>query len=236
MWSRAKAFNSYIEPVISGPRLTPSNVACGGCLVLHADVYGKVAFDPWITRGEDLDYLLSAQMYGQRIWFDNQLAVRHVPPATNSEFARFEQDVYRWFYEARKIEFGKTQIDLMQINPKAMEPYPGPWLTHAVSRRARVTALQRAIGCPEHGEYWRIALKGYKEAGEYARENCAKYFEFQHEWPGIVRALWNNTPIATQLSGARQAIAGSPAFTGRFAAVKTSESANRQRDAFEPQS
>lgn len=233
-WNRSRGFNEYIEPTIQGPRLSHSNVACGGCLVLHAEAYGRVAFDPWITRGEDLDYLLSASMYGLDIWFDNQLAVRHVPPATNSEVARFKQDIYRWFYEVRKIEFCKTQIDLMQVNPKALNPYPGPWLTHSISRRARFTALLRAIGCPEHGEYWRVATKEHGEAAAYARENCSKYFEFQHEWPGLVRAMWNNIPIAAQLSGARQTLSSNAAFTGRFAAVKTSESASSARDSFEP--
>lgn len=233
-WNRSRGFNEYIEPAIQGPRLTRSNVACGGCMVLHADAYGRVAFDPWITRGEDLDFLLSASMYGLGVWFDNQLAVRHLPPETNSPVMRFTQDVYRWFYEVRKIEFGKTQIDLMQVNPKSLEPYPGPWLTHSIARRARFTALLRTIACPEHGEYWRVATKELKEASVYARDNCSKYFEFQHEWPGIVRALWNNTPVATQLSGARQTLSSNAAFTGRFAAVRTTESAAQKADAFEP--
>ena len=220
-WNRSKGFNEYIKRAVDGPRLSRANVACGGCLVLHADMYGSVAFDPWITRGEDLDYLLSARMYNQQIWLDNQLAVRHIPAATTSEVSRFEQDMYRWFYEMRKIEFAKTQIDLMQIVPKALEPYPGPWLSHSIARRARFTALLRAVFCKEHGAYWQSATKTRKEAGDYARENCANYFEFQHQWPAIVRAVWDCTPLATQLSGARQSLTGSAAFTGRFAAVKT---------------
>lgn len=220
LWNTAKGFGSYITRAVDGPRLSRANTACGGCLVLHADMYGSLAFDPWITRGEDLDYLLSAQMYNQQVWLDNQLAVRHLPPETASQVSRFEQNVYRWFYEMRKIEFGKTQIDLMQIVPKSLEPYPGPWLTHAIGRRARITALLRAVFCPEHGQYWQAATKTCKEAGAYARDNCANYFEFQHHWPGIVRALWNCTPLATQLSGARQALTGTPSFTGRFSAVK----------------
>ena len=59
---------------------------------------------------------------------------------------RFEQDVYRWFYEVRKIEFAKTQIDLMQVAPSALDPYPGPWLEPSIHRRARLTAYLRAIG------------------------------------------------------------------------------------------
>ena len=32
----------------------------------------RVAFDPWITRGEDTDYLLNLRMYGADVWFDNK--------------------------------------------------------------------------------------------------------------------------------------------------------------------
>lgn len=219
-WNKAKGFNEYIKGVLEGPRLSRSNTACGGLLVLHADAYGSVAFDPWIARGEDLDYCLSAHMYGTDIWFDNKLYVQHVPPEDAQRPIRFESDVYRWFYENRKCEFAKTQIDLMQVVPASMNPYPGPWLTHSISRRARLTAYLRAIGHKEHGEYFRIGNGARKEAAEYARENCANYFEFQHQWPQMVRAVWHYKPLAAQLTGERTVQNAAAGFTGRFSAIK----------------
>ena len=218
-WNKAKGFNAYITQALEGPRLSRSNVGCGGCMVLHADCYGSIAFDPWIARGEDLDYVLSAHMYGVDVWFDNKLNLQHVPPADAQHPARFEQDVRRWFYEVRKVEFAKTQIDLMQVLPDALNPYPGPWLSHSISRRARFTALLRAIGKKEHAECWRIGTKACREAGAFARENCANYFEFQHQWPAIVQGVWRNTPLATQLSGARAVSSAAAGFTGRFSAI-----------------
>lgn len=217
-WNKAHGFNEYISKALKGPRLSRANTACGGFMVLHADAYGRVAFDPWIARGEDTDYVLSAHMYGVDVWLDNQLSVQHMPPEDASPAGRFEQDVYRWFYENRKIEFAKTQIDLMQVMPASLNPYPGPWLTHAINRRARLTAYLRVIGRAERGEYWRIGNKSRKEAGAFARENCANYFEFQHQWPNIVRSVWNYTPLASQLVGARN-IQSAAGFTGRFTAI-----------------
>ncbi|MGI6033243.1 MAG: glycosyltransferase family 2 protein [Coriobacteriales bacterium] len=219
-WNKAKGFNEYISKVLEGPRLSRSNVACGGCLVLHAAAYGSVAFDPWIPRGEDLDYVLSAHMYGTDVWFDNKLNLQHIPPADAQRPTRFEADLGRWFYEVRKIEFAKTQIDLMQVVPASFNPYPGPWLTPHIARRARMTSFLRAIGHREHKDYLHIGGASCKEAAEYARENCAKYFEFQHQWPTIVRSLWNNTPLAAQLSGSRVTQSVNPGFTGRFSAIK----------------
>ena len=222
-WNKAKGFNAYMSSALEGPRLSKAQTACGGCMVLHADAYGQVAFDPWIARGEDLDYVPSAHMYGIDVWFDNKLSITHIPPAEAQHPARFEQDVCRWFYELRKIEFAKTQIDLMQVVPGALEPYPGSWLTPAVARRARLTALLRAIGSPHHAESWRICTKACKQAGVAARETCANYFEFQHQWPTMVRSVWNDTPLATQLSGSRAVSSSAAGFTGRFSALKVDE-------------
>ena len=222
-WNKAKGFNAWIEPALKGPRLSRANVACGGCMVLHADCWGTIAFDPWIARGEDLDYVLSAHMYGVDLWFDNKLSVDHRPPADAQHPARFEQDVRRWFYELRKIEYAKTQIDLMQVSPRALEPYPGPWLTPSTARRARLTALLRAIGNKNHLDHWRICTRATREAGAYAREMCGRYFELEHRWPAIVRAVWQNTPLATQLSGARAVASSASTFTGRLTTIDTGE-------------
>ena len=222
-WNKAAGFNEYILRALNGPRLSRANTACGGCMVLHADAYGRIAFDPWIARGEDLDYVLSAHMYGVDVWLDNQLSLQHVPPEDGQDAERFEQDVFRWFYELRKIEFAKTQIDLMQIVPSTFNPYPGPWLSHSIARRARITAYLRALGHKEHGQYLRIGNKARKQAARFARENCANYFEFQHQWPAIVQGLWNDTPLATQLSGARAVSSASAGFTGRFSAIKVED-------------
>ena len=218
MWNKNKDFNAYIERVVAGPRLSVAQTACGGCMTLHADAYGSVAFDPWITRGEDLDYLLNLRMHGVSMWFDNQFFLRHMPPDVADTPTRFEQDVYRWFYENRKIEFAKTQIDLMQVDPSSLSPYPGPWLSSKIGTRVRVTALLRAIGKKERGAYWRIGSASRKKAGEYARENCANYFEFQHNWPQIVRSMWDYRPLASQLS-TMHSISATSGFTGRFSAI-----------------
>ena len=217
-WNKAADFNDYLDGALRGPRLSRSNVCCGGCMVLHADSYGSIAFDPWIARGEDLDYLINARMYGNDVWFDNQFSLLHLPPEGSQHSSRFEQDVYRWFYEVRKIEFAKTQIDLMQITPSTLDPYPGPWLDPSIHRRARFTAYLRAIGHKEHAEYFRIGNKTIKNAGEFARENCANYFELQHQWPNIVRAMWSNSALATQL-GTSGLQSSSASYTSRFSAV-----------------
>lgn len=127
-WQQGRAFNEWITKAMRGPRLSRSNHVCGGCLAVHKEAFRRLAFDPWITRGEDLDYMLDLRMYGSDIWFDNQWVLRHLPPRTASEGTRFRQDIFRWLYEYRKLEYSRALIDLQQVKPASLEPYPGPFL------------------------------------------------------------------------------------------------------------
>ena len=115
-WQQGKAFNKMMARAMHGPRLSRSNHVCGGCLALHKEAFKRLSFDPWIARGEDLDYMLDLRMYGSDIWLDNQWSLRHLPPETESEGTRFRQDIFRWLYEFRKMEYSRTQIDLMQVS------------------------------------------------------------------------------------------------------------------------
>ena len=191
-WQQGKAFNAWIAKAMAGPRLSRSNHVCGGCLALHKEAFRRVSFDPWIARGEDLDYMLDLRMYGSDIWFDNQWAMRHLPPATPREGLRFRQDIFRWLYEYRKIEYARTQIDLLQIKPQSLQPYPGPFLESNITKRIRRTALLRSIGRPDGRGYRQAAKSATGEAAKYAETHCSKYFEFQFKWPAIMSRFEND--------------------------------------------
>lgn len=191
-WQQGKAFNAWIIKAMAGPRLSRSNHVCGGCLALHKEAFRRVSFDPWVARGEDLDYMLDLRMYGSDIWFDNQWVMRHLPPATPREGLRFRQDIFRWLYEYRKIEYARTQIDLLQIKPQSLQPYPGPFLESNITKRIRRTALLRSIGRPDGRGYRQAAKSATGEAAKYAETHCSKYFEFQFKWPAIMSRFEND--------------------------------------------
>lgn len=186
-WEQGKAFNEWIEHAMRGPRLSRSNHVCGGCLALHAEAFRRLAFDPWIPRGEDLDYMLNLRMYGSTIWFDNKWSLVHMPPETADEGERFLRDIYRWIYEFRKMEFSRTQIDLLQITPSMLEPYPGPFLRPGIVQRARITALLRALARSQKRSYFTAARQSSHDASAYAEQNCSRYFEFQFIWPEMMQ-------------------------------------------------
>lgn len=202
-WNPNHDLNEYMRRVVKGSRMSLAQTAHSGCMVLHADAFGKVAFDPWIPRGEALDYVVSGHMYNLDVWCDNKLRVKNSLSPLKKDSEQFENDMKRWFYEYRKIEFAKAQIDLMQIDPNALLPYPGAWLSKKINRRALSTCLKSIIGDEEHFTYWNIATQGRKKASEEARTNCARYFEFQQQWPIMVRGVWNCAPLVAQITSTR---------------------------------
>lgn len=198
-WQQGRAFNEWISAAMRGPRLSRSNHVCGGCLAIHKEAFRRLAFDPWITRGEDLDYMLNLRMYGSDIWFDNHWVLRHLPPNTPSEGTRFRQDIFRWLYEYRKLEYSRALIDLQQVKPASLEPYPGPFLEPGLRGRIRLTAWLRSFACSDKRAYRRAAKAATGEASAYAEANCAKYFEFQYVWPEAMNRLESDQLLSSAL-------------------------------------
>ena len=163
-WQQGRAFNEWITKAMRGPRLSRSNHVCGGCLAIHKEAFRRLAFDPWITRGEDLDYMLDLRMYGSDIWFDNQWVLRHLPPRTASEGTRFRQDIFRWLYEYRKLEYSPSAHRPSAGEAGSLEPYLGPFWS-----RVFCAAFGSRHGCAASGrpdkKAYRLAAKGRHGCG-----------------------------------------------------------------------
>lgn len=195
-WTKKREFNQWMRRAQQSTRISRSNYVCGGCLAIHADAFCRVAFDPYITRGEDLDYLFNLRMNGMDMWFDNQWAVKHLPPPSTSEAGRFMQDVYRWTYECEKIDVANHRIGLHKVTPESLMPYPGPWISPGVRTKIFVTSLLRSIAGPERQRYFDIWLKSRGEAKSWAARTSESYLSFQTYWPGMMSQLWRDEPLA----------------------------------------
>lgn len=195
-WTKRVEFNQWMRRALGGTRISRSNYVCGGCFAVHARAYMRVAFDPFITRGEDLDYLFNLRLHGLDVWFDNRWSVRHLPPAIEQRAPCFMQDVYRWYYERAKLADANRQNDLNSVTPASLMPYPGPWISSELDSRVRKTAIVRTFFTREHRAYWGIWRHGRSNALRYARENTGKYLRFQSFWPAIMEGLWRDAQLA----------------------------------------
>lgn len=200
-WSKAADFNRVMERAqTSASRITRSNHLCGGCCALHAAAFSKAPFDPYITRGEDLDYVLNVRAMGMDVWFDNEWCVQSQPPEEMAGApSLFMQDVHRWLYEYRKLDAMNARRDLHTITPESLMPYPAPWLSSGVRRRVFRTALRRFLTGPERLAYLRILVRGRFDADRFARSASSRYLSFAMVWPTIVAALWEDRVIASAI-------------------------------------
>ena len=217
-WRQAEEYNRAMRTVSRPPRIKPTNLAFGGCLALHRDMYCNVSFDPWVLRGEDVDYVLNARMHGADVFMDNEWKIVHRPPEPPSEALQFRQDVYRFIYEHRKLEFARSQIDLRRVTPGSLRPYPGDFVGGSVTWRATVTSLLRALAGREPSTHLAVARVALRDAATYARLNCDNYFAFQRRWPILTERLWEDVALGALFSGDRRV--DRSAITGRFPVVR----------------
>lgn len=198
-WTKRIEFNRWMKKALAATRISRSNYVCGGCMALHARAFTRVAFDPFITRGEDLDYLFNMRLFGYDVWFDNAWVVKHLPPEGHESAPRFMQNVYRWYYERAKLTYASRQKEYNQVTPASLMPYPGPWISSGLDERVRKTSLARAVFTREHRAYWNIWRHGREDAGRYAADNADQYLKFQSFWPSIMDGLWGDISLAAML-------------------------------------
>ncbi len=198
-WSIGAEFNQLMERMLDGTRIKRASSLCGGCFAVSAQAYTRVPFDSFITRGEDLDYLFDLRMHGIDVWFDNEWCVRHLPPETPSRASRFQQDLYRWAYEQKKLEVCNRKIGLRPVTPNSLQPYPAPWLMPEFDKRASRTALRRALVGPERLEYLKLLTSGREQAHDWATRSSQRYLSLLTYWSRIMDDLWANEWVAKRI-------------------------------------
>lgn len=127
-WPSVEAMNAALTIIEEGNGLRVTPWVFGGNMVIHRDLFMKVAFDPRITRGEDIDYLINARMLGYQFYLHPGLRIRHLPPPKTAPlWRRFREDVDRFIYTREKIN-SKLPEGWFRVRPEDLDPYPGRFL------------------------------------------------------------------------------------------------------------
>ena len=129
-WDQYYKMNEAFDRIIGcEPRLKETPFVFGGNMVIHRNLFTVVPFDPGITRGEDIDFLINAKMFGFSFFLDNQLSIKHLPPPkTHPTWMQLREDIYRFIYERAKIEHQKEVKGMTKIYSEEFDPYPGCFL------------------------------------------------------------------------------------------------------------
>ncbi len=173
-------------------RLVPTPVALGGNMIFHRDLFTRVGFDPGITRGEDIDYLINARLAGRRFWLDKELLITHRPPEAYGAlpYAKLAQDVYRFVYEREKLR-------LAGMDPAQFDPYPGRFLCNDLEAHA-LAALQ-AQATPEAMARFGSPQQVVATAARRAREASPRYPEFAARWPNLMETVGQDAELREQI-------------------------------------
>ena len=187
IFSRKLAIMQNALEVLEGKpgRLVETCLVYGGNMVIHGDLYVKVPFDPYIPRGEDIDYVLNARFKGFRFFFDKELAVVHLPPPSRDHL---REDVIRFIYERLKLEAAHEAAGLEPIPPGELAPYPGAFLGEELEEEARKALKER--GLPE---------EIVDESLAFSKRALASFLEFWRRWPRVMEAIGEDVRLRDYL-------------------------------------
>lgn len=170
-----------------------SPLALGGNMVFHRDLFTRVCFDPGITRGEDIDYLINARLQAISWWFDPTLKILHLPPShyDTPPYQRTREDIFRFLYEREKLRLhGYT-------DPDWLNPYPGALLGANLQSEA-VSAL-RSQARPELISRFGEPEMVVEQAMDHAITAASHYPLFQQIWIDLVRRIEHEAPFREPL-------------------------------------
>jgi len=133
-WNNPSAMNEAFELVIGRPpRLKPTPFVFGGNMVIHRDILMEVPFDPLITRGEDIDFLINLRINRVTFWLDRKLYVQHLPPKfSRPAWKSLREDIKRFLYERKKVMDHQA---IEGVSQEELLPYPGMFLGSDLEER-----------------------------------------------------------------------------------------------------
>ena len=130
-WDKIDRMNEAFEQIIGrSPRLKETPFVFGGNMIVHREIFTRIPFDPNVTRGEDIDFLINMRMFGHKFFLDNTLSIKHLPPPkSHSTWKQLREDIYRFVFERAKLRDQDTTVEgMVSVSAEELSPYPGAFL------------------------------------------------------------------------------------------------------------
>jgi hypothetical protein len=198
---KAAIMNACTEEIEARPgEVVPTNFVLGGNMAFTRPLFERVGFDPSITRGEDIDYLINARLQGLWFFLDKALNVVHLPPGGASykdiSYSKLQQDVVRFLYEREKVRSAANHPELEPLSREMLAPYPGDFLVDDLELQA-LQALRDLR--PVEDSDWPEPEDMLEQARKHAAEGVPRYFEFRQVWPDMMAALAGDESLRRRL-------------------------------------
>ncbi|MBI9093757.1 MAG: hypothetical protein JEY71_02635 [Sphaerochaeta sp.] len=166
--------------------ITDTSIVLGGNMVFSRTLFMHVPFDPYVRRGEDIDYMINSMMAGFQWKCDKTLMIDHYPPACK-ETNKLQEDVMRFLYEKAKIEKSVTKEGITAVRAEQLGPYPGNFLKANLQEEARKTLSERPKEIEK--EPWFLSAEEVINRGLALGEKVEAFFEYAEFWPKVMQAL-----------------------------------------------
>ncbi|MCK4429433.1 MAG: hypothetical protein KAU95_03590 [Candidatus Aenigmarchaeota archaeon] len=136
-WNQYESMNDAFDKIIgTEPRLKETPFVFGGNMIIHRNLFTIIPFDPNVTRGEDIDFLINAKMFGHKFFLDNQLSIKHLPPnKAHPIWMQLREDIYRFAYERAKLENQKEIKGMTKVYAEEFDSYPGCFLKNDLNKK-----------------------------------------------------------------------------------------------------
>ena len=192
-WGGVKAMNEAFGLIDSEPRLKETTFVFGGNMVIHRSLFETIPFDPRIPRGEDIDYLINARLFGFHFFLDSDLWIRHLPPPKCApEWFRLRQDIIRFSRERAKLATQQEGPGLVHVEAEELDPYPGRFLRDDFVDIVIGTSLEMATaylarGQDRDAQECMVNIAIAKAENRIQDDPFNEYLEFQQRWAEFVQ-------------------------------------------------
>jgi len=195
-WCGSEAMNEAFKLYIGrGPRIKRTPFAFGGNMVMHKEIFNRIPFDPKITRGEDIDYLFNAKMFGYDFYLDNELWIRHLPPSGHTpDWMGFRQNVLRFTYARQKL-ISQVEIDgMFVVKVEDVDPYPGCFMRDDLDRKIFNTSSMLGLHylLEKDDEGYTESMRNIELAKQLIRDEkdpIGDYLRLKENWEKLMNTL-----------------------------------------------
>ena len=177
-------------------RVVDTSIVLGGNMVFSRSLFGAVPFDPLVTRGEDIDYLINSKILGYNWMLDKELKIYHYPPPCNPSH-KLQEDIVRFVYEKRKIELAAGRGGANEVDIDELKPYPGEFFTDRLCSDA-LDALGRRTGLTGKEPFY-LSPEQTLEKAEQRAGRAGEYFSFVERWRETVEKLGSDDDLKSYL-------------------------------------
>jgi hypothetical protein len=208
LWPKERKMNEAFKIIETNERLTETSFAFGGNMIVHWRMFQEIPFDPYVARGEDMDLLVSAMMFGFKVMLDTKLSVLHLPGEKKNLWSEMRQDLYRFLYMRGKLQGLRTIKNIQRVTIESLTPYLGYFLHFGTPFKFAASNCLNSLhslfqGNTEDFREFVCNILEIPSSLRFAKKYRAAYFEFQKEWQAYMPGIRGNPGLADALKSSQ---------------------------------